>query len=257
MGIMNNMQSLSNKVNELLSNEYVNTGLVICFVLYSTFIAPNMPQQIKNMFSSQIFNLVFVGILAYIYTKNKAVALTGAIAFILSLQYLKKSNVSKAISEEVIRQEHPAEEVMQLVEEEMKRVISEEMKKPAEERISVEEVRQIAEERIENKIMEESRRAQEEIVPSEVGAEHSLVPESEMVEEERSEVKNMVSEEIKRIVSEEMNKPAEQRMEEEQVRQIAEERVENRLMEESRVPVEEIIPNDVTPMSRILVEEEL
>lgn len=255
---MNNMQSLTSKVNELLSNEYVNTGTVVSLVLYSAIIAPNMPENLKALFSSQIFNLVIVSILAYLYTQNKAIALTGSIAFILSLQYLKKSNVAGAISEEVIRQEHPAEEVMQLVEEEIKRVISEEMRKPSEERISVEEVRQVAEERVENRIMEETRSSQEIIQPTEEGTGHSIVPESTQEQPtENEDVKNLVSEEMKRIISEEIKKPSGQRMEEEEVRQVAEERIENRIMEESRIPVEEIIPNDVTPMSRILVEEEL
>ena len=274
---MSTLRLISSNIENLLSNEYVSTGVVLFLVLYTSMVAPNMSENVVNIINNPAMKLIAIYIGIHLYTKNKSIALLFVIGFITSLQTVKKMNVSDTISAEIALVDHPAEEIKVLVEEEIKRIVSEEAKKPVEERRPEEEIRQIAEERVESKIIEESRKSSEEIRPSEEQKIYSEVPaENNIQEEVRNETKNLVEEEIKKIISEEMKKPEEERKPQEEILQIAEERVERHMMEESRRPEEEIKANESNinnmpidnviqdmvqeesmPINRVLVEEEL
>jgi hypothetical protein len=250
---MSTLRSLTTTIENLLSNEYTSTGIILFLVLYGGLAAPKLPSFISKLFSNPLFNLTIIFSIAYIYKKNKSIALIAAVVFIMSLQTLNKLETSGIIAKEIVRvDDHPAEE-----------------RRPAE------EIRQVAEERVERQIMEESRKPIEEIRPSEG---QQVFSEIEPVEEEtvHSETRQLVGEEMRKLVAEEMRKPVEERRPAEEIRQVAEERVENQIMEESRKPTEEVRPNEeqnnnmslsrgiqelavesVTPISRVLVEEEL
>lgn len=273
---MSTLRSLTTTIENLLSNEYTSTGIILFLVLYGGLAAPKLPSFISKLFSNPLFNLTIILSIAYIYKKNKSIALIATVVFIMSLQTLNKLETSGIIAKEIVRvDDHPAEEIKQLVGEEMRKLVAEEMKRPAEERRPAEEIRQVAEERVERQIMEESRKPIEEIRPSEG---QQVFSEVEPVEEEtvHSETRQLVGEEMRKLVAEEMRKPVEERRPAEEIRQVAEERVENQIMEESRKPTEEVRPNEeqnnnmslsrgiqelavesVTPISRVLVEEEL
>jgi hypothetical protein len=274
---MSTLRSLTSNIEDLLSNEYISTGIILFLVLYGGIAAPKLPRSIAKLFSHPLFNLIIIFSIAYIYKKNKSIALIATIVFVMSLQTLNKLETSEVIAKEiVVAAKHPAEEIRHLVGEEMKKLVAEEMKRPVEERRPAEEIRQVAEERVENNIMEESRRPMEEIRPSEEQRVFSEVPQSEEQIRVSSKDKKLVGEEIRRLIAEEIKRPIEERRPAEEIKQVAEERVERKIIEESRKPIEEVRPNEeqnnniplsrgiqelaeksVTPISRVLVEEEL
>ena len=259
---MSSLRSLPINIQDLLSNEYISTGVILLLVLYGGIAAPNLPNSIGMLFSNPLFNLAVIFTIGFVYKQNKSIALIASIAYIMSLQTLNKLRTSEVIANEIINTD-PI--LTQLVGEEIKKLVAEEMKRPAEERRPSEEIRQVAEERVERHIMEESRKPIEEVRPSE---EHRIF--SEVLEV--SEARRLVGEEMRKLVAEEMRKPAEERRPSEEIRQVAEERVQIQIMEEStnqvlvneeqnNMPlnrdIDELVRKDVTPISRVLVEEEL
>merc|ERR1712166_840759 len=99
--IMSSLRSLTS-IEDLFSNEYVSTGIILLFVLYGGFVAPKLPQSFAKLFSNPLFNLIIIIAIAYLYKKNKSIALIATIVFIMSLQTLKKLETSSVIAKEIV-----------------------------------------------------------------------------------------------------------------------------------------------------------
>lgn len=88
------MDSFDNSVNNIIaslnSNEYIAAALATFLVLYSGLAAPNLPESIAKLFSSNIFKFLIIFLIAYNARSNPTVALIATIAFIVSLQALNK-----------------------------------------------------------------------------------------------------------------------------------------------------------------------
>ena len=234
---MNNLQSFGIILDNMLANEYISTGIILLLVFYGAFIAPKLPGNISYLFRMPLFNLLVIALIVYTYTKNISISLILLVGFIISLQTLNKLDASDNIIKNIT-------------------AISEEETKG----ISEEETKGISEE--ETKVT---------------------------VEEE---TKKLIEEETKKLIEEENVKLEEEQLSLEQISKLAEERVENALIEKSQKQnineieneiehSEDIYNNDippsisqnnnitldrglqslaeetVTPISRVLVEEEL
>lgn len=82
-------------MSELDNNEIVMTVMIFAAILYGLSISNiKLPCSVKNLFNNIIFKMVFLSlILVYNFEKSPHIALTIAVVFILTLDYLNKEKM--------------------------------------------------------------------------------------------------------------------------------------------------------------------
>ncbi len=84
------MRSATRSLQNFLDNPYVSTTLGIALVLYGSLAAPQLPPYFARLFQNPIVRVVVLFLIAYMSTKNYAVALISAVALTLTLQTLNR-----------------------------------------------------------------------------------------------------------------------------------------------------------------------
>ena len=101
---MNPLKSFTNKIEDLLNNEYAITSIAVFLVLYGGTITSKSSNPINNICSNPILSILVIGfIYKFIYNRNKTIALLSFIIFILSLQSSDTSKTSESESDLRIR----------------------------------------------------------------------------------------------------------------------------------------------------------
>jgi len=87
-------KSLS-EIDKVLKNEYVCWGLRILLVLYAAMVAPNLNEDISNLFDNVFVRLVVAGIIVFLSFHDPTLAILLSICFVVSIQTLNKHKVSE------------------------------------------------------------------------------------------------------------------------------------------------------------------
>lgn len=81
-------------VNQILSNPYISTSLVVFSVLYSGLVAPKLPNNIAVLFTNPFFKMAMIFMIAYNTSKNESLSLILTISLVFTMQILN-SNVKE------------------------------------------------------------------------------------------------------------------------------------------------------------------
>lgn len=84
-------------MNNLLNNEFVAVVLALFIVLYALNLGKmELPCYIRNLFNNTIFKIVFLSLLLiYPFEHSPHVALTVALVFVLTIEYLNNREIKE------------------------------------------------------------------------------------------------------------------------------------------------------------------
>ena len=77
-------------LSDILNDKYISTALTIMIGLYAATLGPNLPSFVKDLFSNSIFKIIVLFLVVVRANKNPTMAITIAIAFVMTLDYLQK-----------------------------------------------------------------------------------------------------------------------------------------------------------------------
>ncbi len=87
---------ISNSLS-ILDNVYVKNVVKMLLVLYAGLAAPRLPSWLANLFNNSVFRLLILFLIAYIGLKDTSIALMSAVAFTLTIIFLKKAETTDSI----------------------------------------------------------------------------------------------------------------------------------------------------------------
>ena len=87
---------ISNSLS-ILDNVYVKNVVKMLLVLYAGLAAPRLPAWVANLFNNSVFRLLILFLIAYIGLKDTSIALMSAVAFTLTIIFLKKAETTDSI----------------------------------------------------------------------------------------------------------------------------------------------------------------
>ena len=80
-----------------LDNPYAKNILKVFLVLYAGLAAPTLPAFLAGLFNNALFRIVVLFLIAYLGLKDTSIALLSAVAFTLSIIFLKKAETTNSI----------------------------------------------------------------------------------------------------------------------------------------------------------------
>jgi hypothetical protein len=95
---------------EILDNHYVSTILIILLIFWISLIGKKMPKFVKKLFSNNIFRIFILFLIFVRGTKDSSTSILLAIAFVLTLDYLRTNEKFESI--EFFRNEDNKEKEM-------------------------------------------------------------------------------------------------------------------------------------------------
>jgi hypothetical protein len=102
MAQANDLETTINKVvnpeklsNFLDDNEPLKLALKLVLVIYAGLVAPKLGSYMKPVFDNTYFKILFFSILAYTANREPTISVLMAVAFVLSISYLKKEEQRK------------------------------------------------------------------------------------------------------------------------------------------------------------------
>lgn len=81
--------------DNLLDNKYVSTAITIVIGLYASMLGPNLPQFVKDLFKNMLFKIFVLFLIMYRANKDPSMSIVIAVAFILTLDYIYKSDAQE------------------------------------------------------------------------------------------------------------------------------------------------------------------
>jgi hypothetical protein len=95
--MLNQLESFVNKSLSFLDNPYAKNIIKMLLVLYAGLAAPRLPSFLASLFNNAIFRIVVLFLIAYLGLKDPTIALLSAVAFTLSIIFLKKAETTNSI----------------------------------------------------------------------------------------------------------------------------------------------------------------
>lgn len=89
-----NLNRLTEFLNNAFSNPYVSAIGAIIVILYAGLMAPKLPAQIASLFDYTVFKIMILALILYIFKFNPTLAILVAVAFFISLQTLSRFKVN-------------------------------------------------------------------------------------------------------------------------------------------------------------------
>jgi phage-related protein len=81
----------------ILDNPYAKNIIKMFLVLYAGLAAPRLPAFLAGLFNNALFRIVVLFLIAYLGLKDTSIALLSAVAFTLSIIFLKKAETTNSI----------------------------------------------------------------------------------------------------------------------------------------------------------------
>jgi len=95
--MLNQLESFVNKSLSFLDNPYAKNIIKMLLVLYAGLAAPRLPSFLASLFNNALFRIVILFLIAYLGLKDTTIALLSAVAFTLSIIFLKKAETTNSI----------------------------------------------------------------------------------------------------------------------------------------------------------------
>lgn len=93
--------NVGNRLDQYLNNEYLLIGMGLLVALYGANARVALPEMVRNLFSNNIFRVVFLSLLL-IYRLDKAPHVALAVALVFTLAMYSLSEMEKKENFEVI-----------------------------------------------------------------------------------------------------------------------------------------------------------
>ena len=95
--MLKQLESFVNNSLSFLDNPYAKNIIKMFLVLYAGLAAPRLPAFLANLFNNALFRIVVLFLIAYLGLKDTTIALLSAVAFTLSIIFLKKAETTNSI----------------------------------------------------------------------------------------------------------------------------------------------------------------
>ena len=82
--------SIDNFLGKTIGNTYVQTFLIVFFIVYGVFIAPKLPTFLAILFRNPLFKALVMFAILILWNYSPQVAIVIAIAFLISMQTLQR-----------------------------------------------------------------------------------------------------------------------------------------------------------------------
>ena len=102
--LLNSAESTVNSALEKLSNNYVNTLLLIVLIAYAPLAAPKLHPHLVGILGNYAVKFVWLFLLAYLLSKNVRVSVVASLVIVLAAVLLKKLHLEGFDSERVLLQ---------------------------------------------------------------------------------------------------------------------------------------------------------
>ena len=108
---MNYLEQLYNQTLPV-DNQYVSTGLALGLVLYSGYVAPQLPASVTGMMDNVLVKLaLFVGLIV-VSNNNPTLALVAAVAVLTTLQQIERQRMVNYLMNSMRKEEKRTRRVM-------------------------------------------------------------------------------------------------------------------------------------------------
>ena len=98
MDIINQVNGTLNKgFNVVNNNQIASIVLGLFLALYAALAAPNLPSSVTEVFKNSLFRLAVMFLIVYMATKDVAIAIITAIAFLVTLQTLVSQETANSV----------------------------------------------------------------------------------------------------------------------------------------------------------------
>ena len=77
---------------EILDNKYLSTSISVILILYASFLRPDLPPMVKNLFNNTLFRIIVLFFVVYRFNKEPGMSIMIAASFVLTLDYVYVSN---------------------------------------------------------------------------------------------------------------------------------------------------------------------
>ena len=95
--MLKQLESFVNNSLSFLDNQYAKNIIKMFLVLYAGLAAPRLPAFLANLFNNALFRIIVLFLIAYLGLKDTTIALLSAVAFTLSIIFLKKAETTNSI----------------------------------------------------------------------------------------------------------------------------------------------------------------
>jgi hypothetical protein len=95
--MLKQVESVVQNSLSFLDNPYAKNIIKMFLVLYAGLAAPRLPAFLAGLFNNALFRIVVLFLIAYLGLKDTSVALLSAVAFTLSIIFLKKAETTNSI----------------------------------------------------------------------------------------------------------------------------------------------------------------
>lgn len=90
-----------------LDNEYISSTLLLTLIVYSSLVAPKLPNNIIKLFDYTIVKVIFFFFIVFISRKNATIAIAASLALLISIMILNKIKFNEEMMTNVNTQYHP------------------------------------------------------------------------------------------------------------------------------------------------------
>ncbi len=95
--MLKQVESVVQNSLSFLDNPYAKNIIKMFLVLYAGLAAPRLPAFLAGLFNNALFRIVVLFLIAYLGLKDTSIALLSAVAFTLSIIFLKKAETTNSI----------------------------------------------------------------------------------------------------------------------------------------------------------------
>ena len=84
------MEYIDNVMETIFENKYYSSIITLVLILYSSVVAPKLPNSILKLFDNSIFRILILSLIVYYGNKNTKLSLIIAVGFTVSMNLLSK-----------------------------------------------------------------------------------------------------------------------------------------------------------------------
>ena len=95
--MLKQVESVVQNSLSFLDNPYAKNIIKMFLILYAGLAAPRLPVFLAGLFNNALFRIVVLFLIAYLGLKDTGIALLSAVAFTLSIIFLKKAETTNSI----------------------------------------------------------------------------------------------------------------------------------------------------------------
>ena len=89
-----NLDMIDNKIQQLLSNNYMSQAMTLAIILYAVLVAPRLSRNIYNVIDNPLVKVIVFFSIAYFATKDYKISLALVLAYFITTQTCEKHRIN-------------------------------------------------------------------------------------------------------------------------------------------------------------------